>query len=191
MQTTVRSNLWAVVFILTAGCASNRSISRVQDFRAAQERHDVAAIRGFVAPNARMWFESRSGEGEPFTGTGGSWEHWDTYFHSRSTMKNWRVEGNAVTADVDETNDFMEMLDWRAKPYTMTWWLDDSGRITGVLVKGNPEKPVSRLKEFEEWAREHHPDELTYLMPNGRIDPTGDRAERWMALLKEWRASRT
>jgi hypothetical protein len=50
-----------------------------------------------------------------------------------------------------------------------------------------PGETVSRLDEFREWARREHPEELEYVMPKGRIDPTADRAERFKLLLLEWR----
>ena len=187
MQRRKASNLCAVALVLLSGCASDPMIQRVREFRALKERGDIARAEGYIAPGARLWFENRSGEGEPFTLGGGSWDHWDKYFHSRSTFTNWNASGNAVTADVIETNDFMQLLDWHAKPYTMTWWLDDQRRISAVLIKSNPEKPTNRMSEFKQWARANHPDELAYLLPNDRIDPTGDRPERWKPLLSEWR----
>jgi hypothetical protein len=81
----------------------------------------------------------------------------------------------------------MQMLDWQPAPYTVTYWLDSSNRISGVLIKSLPWKTVNRLPEFEEWAAAHHPDELAYLMPKGKLDPSGDRPERWRAILEEWR----
>ena len=187
MQTRRVSNLCAVALMVFAGCATNNAVTRIQNFRAAKERGDLALASTFIAPGARQWFETKEGEGDPYTLKAGRWDHWDKYFHSHNTMTNWRSSGNAVTADVVETNDFMSMLDWHAQPYTMTWWLDDQGRITGVLIKSNPEKATSRLSDFKEWARAHHPEELAYLMPNDRLDPTGDRPERWRAILTEWR----
>ena len=44
-----------------------------------------------------------------------------------------------------------------------------------------------REEEFQAWARAHEPDEYAYLRPNGRIDPSGDRAPRTRALLLRWR----
>jgi hypothetical protein len=187
MQRRQTSNLCAVALVLLTACASDRMIRRVQDFRAAKERGDTSTAQSSIAPGARLWFENKAGEGEPYTLDGGSWDHWDQYFHSHNVMTNWRRDGNAVMADVVETNDFMQMLEYRPAPYTMTWWLDDQRRITGVLIKSNPAKPVNRMGEFKEWARGNHPDELAYLLPNGRLDPTGDRPERWRAILTEWR----
>ena len=56
-----------------------------------------------------------------------------------------------------------------------------------MVVSLPGETTRGRLAEFQEWARANHPDELAYLMPNGRIDPTEDRAERFRKLLLEWR----
>ena len=44
-------------------------------------------------------------------------------------------------------------------------------------------------RDFEAWAREHDSDEAEYLMPDGAIDPTGDRPVRMRALLLRWRAA--
>ena len=175
--------------LLFASCATQSAVQRIEAFRAARERGDIAAARKYVAPDARIWFEEKKGEGEPFGVGGGRWDHWDQYFHSHTTLSGWEQEDTILTAVANETNDFMRLLDWQPKPYTVTYWLDDAGRIEGVLIKSTPGKAISRLDEFKTWAREHHPDELTYLMPNDRLDPTGDRPERWRAILEEWRAS--
>jgi hypothetical protein len=79
----------------------------------------------------------------------------------------------------------MLLLDWQAPPYTMTFWLDDQNHVSEVLIKSGG-KAKSRLDEFKLWALEHHPRELVYLMPKGQIDPTGDRPERWRAIIEKW-----
>ena len=43
------------------------------------------------------------------------------------------------------------------------------------------------MQEFRAWAAVHDPAELDYLMPKEKLDPTGDRAERWKTLLLRWR----
>lgn len=164
---------------------------RVQAYRAAHERGDVSAEAAFLAPDAKMFYEERTGAGDALTaGRSGRYAHWDEFFHSTSTLTEWMEEGNAVTATVYETNDFYQLLDWKPKPYRMTWRFDANGHITDALVQSLPgEATRGRLNEFQEWARANHPEELEYLMPNGRIDPTGDRAERFKKILTEWRAA--
>ena len=177
-----------VVALLPVACASSSMIRRVQEYRDARARGDAVAEQSHLAPGARMFFNEKNGDGEPLGIGKGSWAHWDEYFHSRSEMTDWRVVDGAVTAVVHETNDFYRLLDWEPQPYRLTWWLDREGRITEVLLTPIPGGPAkSRMNEFKEWAAKHHPAELEYLMPKGRIDPTGDRAERFAAILREWR----
>ena len=95
----------------------------------------------------------------------------------------------AISAVVHETNDYYKLLEWKPVPYRMTWWLDSNGRTREVLLQQLPGQATNRLAEFREWAASAHPGELADLMPNGQIDPTGDRPERWRALLTEWRIS--
>jgi hypothetical protein len=176
-----------LLLIALVACATDNNIRTVKNFRAARERGDEAAVASYVAPGARLWFENKEGPGEPFGKGGGSWDHWDQYFHARTTLTDWQDHGPSVTAVAHETNDFMRLLEWQPAPYTATYWFDDSSRIAEVLIKSLPWKTVNRLPEFKEWAGAHHPDELAYLMPNGKLDPTGDRPERWRAILLEWR----
>ena len=87
-----------------------------------------------------------------------------------------------------EINDLYRLLDWTPKPYRMTRRLDASGCIADALIQSPPGETKSRMRELKEWARTHRLEELAYLMPNDRIDPTEDRAERWKRLLIQWRA---
>jgi hypothetical protein len=166
-------------------------IDTVREFREAKERGDLSKARTFLAPDARIWFdmEERTGPGEPWTLEAGPWANWDRFFHSHTDLRDWRNEGGRVTAVGDETNDFYRLLDWKPKPVLLTYWVDVSGRLTGFMfhaVTGGP-RVKSRLDEFEAWAKRTHPAELAYLMPNGKIEPSGDRPGRWRKILVEWR----
>jgi len=171
---------------LATACASSSPLDRVQAYRAAVS--SGADVSHFLAPDARMWYGKKEGAGEPLSNGTGSYAHWDHYFGSKATLTDWQVTNGAVTAIVHETNGFYRLLDWQPDPYRMTWWLDDQGRIREALLTSIPGVGgKGRLAEFRAWAREHHPTELDYLMPNGHIDPKADRAERFAALLREWR----
>lgn len=186
----MRAGKSSFAVILVLACASTRAIDRVKAYRDAHTRGDIAAEAQFLAPNARIWYEQKTGGGDPLTaGRSDRYKHWDEFFHSHSELRDWRVDGNAVTATVHETNDFYRLLDWKPVPYTMTWWLNADGLITGAMVQRGKGKATNRLDEFRAWANVYRPAELDYLMPGGKLDPTGDRAERWKAILLEWRAS--
>lgn len=174
--------------VLAAACMSTSPVARVQAYRAAIA--SGADVSPFLAPGARMWYDKKEGAGEPLSRGAGSYAHWDHYFGSKATLSDWQVTGGSVTAIVHETNGFYRLLEWEPDPYRMTWWLDDQGRIREALLTSLPGGGgKGRLAEFRSWAGEHHPTELDYLMPNGHIDPKGDRAERFAALLREWRSA--
>lgn len=63
----------------------------------------------------------------------------------------------------------------------------DRARICGELIASVPSNSSGSEKEFQAWAKAHEPDEYAHLRPDGRIDPTGDRAARTRALLERWR----
>jgi hypothetical protein len=156
--------------LLCCACTTNRLVRQVRTYHAAHERRDLATEARLLAPDARMWFEERKGAGEPLRpGGDGRYAHWDAFFRSKSTLTDWKVEGNAVSAIAHETNDFYRLLDWHPVPYRMTWWLDDNGKITAAMVQSLPGKATNRLSEFREWAAAHHPEELEYLMPKGHV----------------------
>jgi hypothetical protein len=182
----MRRLLLALLF--AAACTSTSPVDRVQAYRAAVARG--ADVSPFLDPGARMWYDKKEGAGEVLSGGAGSYAHWDHYFGSKATLTDWQVNDGAVSAVVHETNGFYRLLEWEPDPYRMTWWLDDKGRIREALLTSIPGGGgKGRLAEFRAWAREHHPAELDYLMPNGHIDPKADRAERFAALLREWRSA--
>ncbi|MGH9369347.1 MAG: hypothetical protein ACRD3M_16960 [Thermoanaerobaculia bacterium] len=184
-----------MIAILFADAALVRGVSKqietVQKFQAARQRGDLAAARAFLATDPRIWFDRKepTGPGAPWKLGEGNWSRWDRFFHSRTTCTGWEEEGNRITAVGRETNDYYRLLDWQPRPLLLTWWLDSSGRIAGYMFHPVPGSPPAkhRLEEFEAWAKKHHPAELSYLMPKGKIDPSGDRPQRWRAILIEWR----
>jgi hypothetical protein len=163
-------------------------IAKVQALLAARKAGDEPAARALMAPDARIWFEKKSGPGEPW-GLVTKWTHWDEYFHSQTNYSGFREAGDAVTADGVEINDFYRLIERPPQKFRATWWVDASGKIAGFLFepRGSTAPGEDRLEQFKAWARQANPAELEYLMPGGRFDPTGDRAERFKSILLEWR----
>jgi hypothetical protein len=182
---------FAVSVAVRAAEAHPDPVQTVQRFREAREKGDLAQARSFLAPDARIWFdmEVRKGPGKPWTLEPEPWEAWDRYFHSHSDLQDWKHDAGRVTAVGHEMNDFYRLLDWKPKPLLLTWWLNPAGKITGFMFHAIPGAPPAqnRLDEFETWAKKADPAELSYLMPEGRIDPSGDRPTRWRRILVEWR----
>jgi hypothetical protein len=140
-----------------------------------------------LAPDARSWFDERTGPGDPYA-LEGRWSGWDAYFHTKNTYSEWTQGRDSVTASGEEMNDFYRLIERSPTRFRATWWLDAPGRIAGFLYEPRGAVvPGDRFAEAKDWARREKPSELEYLMPNGRIDPSGDRPQRFRALLEEWR----
>src|ERR1051326_7474891 len=92
------------LFLLIVCCANERLIRRVKTYSEAHRNGDLAAESQMLSPDARTWYESRSGDGEPLRpGRTGRYAHWDAFFHSQSRMSDWTVRGREVTADRKST----------------------------------------------------------------------------------------
>ena len=163
-------------------------VLKVKEFRAVREK-DPQAAQAFLADDPRVWYEKKEGAGQAWRFDSDPWVHWDKFFKSQSTDKDWRVEGRAVSVVAVESNDFYRLIERAPSPIRLTWFFNEAGKLSGFLVQSMSKGQADRLDEFSKWAREHHPTELDYLMPKGRINPEGDRAERWQALLIKWRAA--
>jgi len=179
-----------VAWVMKGGVVTKDAlgIARVQELMAARKAGDEAGASALLASDPRIWFDKRSGPGEPW-GLVSKWTHWDDYFHSRNDYSGFREAGDVVTADGTEINDFYRLIERPPQKFRATWWMDASGKISGFLYepRGSTAAVEDRFDQFKEWARKTKPAELDSLMPGGRIDPTGDRPERFHAILLEWR----
>lgn len=189
-----------LVFILlpTATFASNdlspsAMINMAESYRDARDSGDYEEARSYLAPDARMWYEEKRGEGRPIVLGHGPYDRWDQHFESETSLGPWMSDSDSVWTTVTEQNDYYRLLEREdTTRYRLTFYFNDDGLISGYLVSaadanGLNSPRIDRYREFAEWAREHYPDEWEYLRPDGNFDPTGDRAERTRELLNKWR----
>jgi hypothetical protein len=180
-----------VLIILLAGCVDAR-VHTVEAFEAARDAGDYETARSYMGDDPRVWWGVREGPGAQWALGGGPWRGWDAHFHGDSArITPWRVDGDRVWADMRESNDYYRLLEREPGFWRRSYFFDGGDRITGTMIGAvdDPPPPSGRDDEFEAWARANHPGELDYLEPDGKIDPTGDRPQRYRALLNTWRAS--
>jgi hypothetical protein len=184
------ASLLLVIATVLGGCVSS-PVTVVEDFRACRDAGDLDAARTYLSDDPRVWYDERSGEGSPWKLSGGRWKTWDDHFNSSGEVGPWHVEDDSVWAIVEEMNDYFRLIERQDMPrYRLTYFLDDENRIEGYMISSaDPGGPpsVSRFDEVEAWALANHADEWAYLRPGGRLDPTGDRAERTRVLVNLWR----
>ena len=165
-------------------------IAAVESLRAAIDQGDIDAAKKFLTDDRRLWYEERTGEGEPWKIDGGTWKGWDEHFHGRSErVSEWVVADGAVSAEMQENNDYYRLTESSGGRWRATYFFDDKNRIAGFMVSAVPGAASDRGRrdEFEAWAKAKHAEEIEYLMPGGSIDPTGDRPVRMRNLLNAWR----
>ena len=184
----------ALVLFTLGACRStppeSDSIARAERFRALKTAGDYEAARRMMAADPRRWWEVREGEGSPWTiGERGRWADWDEHMRSQSEELEWAAEPGAVTLLVSEINDYYRLLERGPQQVRYTYFFDEAGVLEGFMIAAAGERDPGRADEYLEWAAEHETEELSYLRPGGKIDPTGDRAERTRAQINRWRAS--
>lgn len=169
----------------------HRWIVLARRYREAVRVGDVERVRIMQAPNARVWFDEKKGEGRPLDVHGkGPWAQWDNFFRARSSQTNFVVEGNAVRFTNHETNDWFRLIERTSLPYYIFYFFDENDRISGKLIQRieSVERPPDRLSEFQRWANDTYPGLMDELMPDGNIDPDLEKARLWKKRLLEWRA---
>jgi imidazolonepropionase-like amidohydrolase len=179
-----------VAWVMKGGAVTKDAlgIAKVKALLEARKGGDEAAARALMSPDARIWWEKREGPGQPW-GLVSKWSGWDAYFHSQNDYTDFRETGDTVAASGVEINDFYRLIERPPQRFRATWWLDSAGKIAGFLYepRGSTVPGEDRLDQFKAWARKEKPAELEYLMPGGQFDPTGDRPQRFHAILLEWR----
>ncbi len=102
-------------------------------------------------------------------------------------------DGETVRARIVERNEFLELIGLEPLEADMTFAVRD-GKITrgtyaAAGASADPGAVSAALAPAVAWARAHRPDELEAIYPDGSIRYSRQSAERWVALLKDWRAA--
>lgn len=138
----------------------------------------------------RAGMKKKEGSSIPIKPAGkGPWSDWDEYFKGSSQVESCKVDSNQVTIRLMEINDFYRLIERGPAPTNLTYYFDTEGKSAGILIFRNVKPKADRFDEFKKWTEKNHPDDLKYLMPEGEIVPTLDRAKKWRVALNKWRKS--
>lgn len=179
------SGVLIIVGISSLGCAHPR-VRALDTYRQAKRSGDYETAARYLADDARIWFDTKKGEGHPLTAKGGPYKDWDREFRSTSTREDVRVVGQTVTYVSSEINDFYRLIERVPTKARVTYYFDEDNRITGMLYRGlspKSERPPDRYDEFKQWAEAQYPGLLQ--SPEMEIP---NNPKRWRELLTAWRA---
>jgi hypothetical protein len=176
--------LLSLLALLFLYCATVRTPeATVRAYLAAETHAEALAL---LAPEYRLWFGTRSGAGMDRDRAAKMLE-WDFALHPRHRVTSVVVRGNEVTAQVHEDNDFSLLIGFPGWDSTSTYTVEN-GRITSQLyVPTGPTEWRPYLDAPLAWIREHHPDALPRVFPNGKLSQTRESAREWVSLLRAWR----
>jgi len=184
----IRTGILALIVLSLLGCGkSDPLISRAEEFFKLRDDGNLVEARKIIAPDARQWFETRTGDGQPWN-LDGPWMAWDSVFNATREYRDWKSTDSSVSVTAIEDNDFYRMIERDPQPVELTLYFNESGKINGYLVHSEANSPPKDdFSEFTAWAAKHYPQESMYLMPGGKLSPRNDRPMRLRRLLYEWR----
>lgn len=185
----MRSARFFLIVLLVAGCASvdrgpEATVRRYLDSKTLDQ-----ALSAF-SPDYRLWFGQRSGNGLDRAKVAKMLE-WDYALDPRHRIDALDVNGAEVTVRVHEDNEFSRLIGFPGWDASSTFVVDAQGRIASqvyVPVAGQPEwRPY--LDAPLAWIREHEPEVLPRIFPNGKLLQTRASAAEWVRVLRAWRAA--
>lgn len=115
---------------------------------------------------------------------------WDAVTHASVEYQDLEWEGNVVRGLFTERNDFYTLLGLAERRFRLVFRFEnDLIREVRLAPDEASGSTVSEaLEPFLDWASSRHPETLEAIYPGGRFVYDADSAEKWLALLREWRA---
>lgn len=177
--------VWSLLTLSGGAAMATQPPDRVvRDYLAA--RTPAARMR-FLAPSYRFWFMTREGSGKTAA------EHlkpgWDSELHDTLRPDSIGVDGDHVVARVHEDNDFSRLIGHPGWDATITFTIDDRGRIATEFYEPRPGAPSWRpyLDAALPWLQQHRSAALARTFPGGRLVETRASARAWRSMLRDWR----
>ena len=115
---------------------------------------------------------------------------WDAATDSMVSYEDLQWDGNVVTGEFTERNEFYALLGISERYYRLTFRFEDRliREIRLNPTKASSPRTSEALEPFLAWAVPRHQAVLDEIYPDGRFVFDGQAAEKWLALLREWDA---
>jgi len=115
---------------------------------------------------------------------------WDAVTHASVEYRDLEWEGDVVRGLFTERNDFYTLLGLAERRFRLVFRFEND--LIREIRLAPDEAWGSRMSEalepFLDWASSRHPETLEAIYPGGQFVYDSDSAEKWLALLREWRA---
>ena len=113
---------------------------------------------------------------------------WDAATDSTVSYEELHSEGDIVSGEFIERNDFYALLGITERHYRMTFRFENEQIREIRLTPADDSSPKmsEALEPFLAWARPRHTAVLDEIYPHGQFVFDGQTAEKWLALLRKW-----
>jgi hypothetical protein len=115
---------------------------------------------------------------------------WDAATHASVNYEDLVWDGDVVRGSFTERNDFYALLGLAEHRFRLVFRFEDDliREIRLVPDEASGSTVSDALEPFLAWASSRHPETLETIYPGGEFVYDADSAEKWLALLREWRA---
>lgn len=157
-------------------------------YQDAQNAHDTDLALSFFAPNIRyemvgIWVMQGLEELRALA-------EWNAAISNQLILGKIKMRNNRLECQAKETNDWLKLVGIDAVYYDAIKFEFENDKISIVRAKIAPKSEMAMdraTNRVMRWALEESPDEIGDIMPRGLFKYGREAAEKWLALLKEWR----
>ncbi|NIV95051.1 hypothetical protein GWN42_20230 [candidate division KSB1 bacterium] len=179
------------LMIIGLYCSKNNEREKMRkqfdDYFKALNEHEIEKILSFLSDDFQLHFTEydfkidKNGLVDVLG--------WDKGVNGVVSYENLEVAGDCIKGIFTERNEFFKLLDIQELKATITYKFDNSRLIVKQIYAPLPNQPSfqENMQPAIDWASTNRPDELNEIYPDNQMQFNQEMAERWVALLKEWR----
>jgi len=166
-------------------------VSLVQAYQDAENSHDLDAIMTMFTDDAVFELVGMGKLVGPEQIR--AIHDYDAGLHTELNFYNCSAEGNTVTCEVTERNDWQRAAQIPEYHYSSSVFTFQDGKIQSIIATMSPESAQTlgqTMQAFNQWAMANRPDEVAKLLDeNGQFIYSHESAPIVVGLIEEWRAA--
>lgn len=123
-----------------------------------------------------------------------SYAEWNQFFNTQLNFGKLQMKSNRLECQAEETNAWLEMVGLDSISYDSIKFEFKDGQISQVRAKLSPKSEMAMDRATNQvirWVLDTDADVIDKIIPRGLFKYSKEVAERWLALLKEWKAHTT
>lgn len=123
-----------------------------------------------------------------------SYAEWNQFFNNHLNFGKLQMKNNRLECQAEETNDWLKMVGIDGISYDSIKFEFKDGQISQVRAKLSPKSEMAMDRATNRvirWVLDTDPEVIDKIIPRGHFKYSKEVAEKWLALLKDWKARPT